>query len=263
MNFGYIKDFYDSRDFLFYKVSSILRENSFKAPSKLSYRSSLTPAKDQGRLGSCVAFAATALKEWQEQKEHKSVKQYDLSEQWLYWNCKAIDNFSNTEGTTIRTAMKVLKNFGIPKESAWPYTDNKENKGEPDSWAYMTAKWKLISQYRRITNVLQLKESLASNGPVVAGVMVFPEFYSVGDDGIVSDPQYDSQVLGGHAILVCGYDDNKELFEFKNSWSSSWGDNGFGYLSYNFIRKYTMDIWAAFDKNVTISGLAGNIVQHV
>ncbi len=38
----------------------------------------------------------------------------------------------------------------------------------------------------------------------------------------------------------------------KTIWSgnSQWGDNGFGYISYDYFDKYSLDNWFPVDKNV-------------
>lgn len=262
MKYGYFRDPIDNRDYSFYSVSRLIREEVDTLPKKVSYRTSLSPVKNQGNLGSCVAFASVALKEWQEQKENVNRNEYDLSEKWVYWNCKEIDGYPNSEGTTIRSSMKILNKQGVPPEKAWPYETKKENIGSPEKWAYMISKWNLISEYRRIENLTELKESLASNGPVVGGVLVFDTFYYP-KNGIIDMPIDDSKVLGGHAILLCGYDDEKQLIEFKNSWSDRWGDGGFGYLPYQYIKKYCIDMWSCIDQNVTIQDLVGNIKKYV
>ena len=43
---------------------------------------------------------------------------------------------------------------------------------------------------------------------------------------------------GWHAVAVCGYDDGEKKFEFKNSWGSNWGDQGFGLLPYEYVNRY-------------------------
>lgn len=40
----------------------------------------------------------------------------------------------------------------------------------------------------------------------------------------------------GHAICLCGYDDSKGAFKFKNSWDIGWGDKGYAWVSYDFLR---------------------------
>jgi len=67
-------------------------------------------------------------------------------------------------------------------------------------------------------------------------------------------PETDDEEVGGHAICVVGYDDKTQLFKFKNSWGKSWGRKGYGFLPYEYLRKYSMDNWSGkdilADKNV-------------
>jgi C1A family cysteine protease len=58
-------------------------------------------------------------------------------------------------------------------------------------------------------------------------------------------------LYGGHAICFVGYDSKKKLIKFKNSWGTNWGDNGYGYLPYNYINDFCWDAWAVKDINVT------------
>ena len=60
-------------------------------------------------------------------------------------------------------------------------------------------------------------------------------------------PKPNEEFQGGHAICIVGFDDNRKLFKFKNSWSRKWADQGYGYLSYQYIRKYCVDAWSATD----------------
>jgi len=260
-SFTYRKDPHDDRDFLYQPMRSYasISDAKLSIPNRVDWTDSMSPVKDQGRLGSCVGFAVTAVKEWQEQHEHaeevaegkfdhRTEKYYDLSESWLYWMCKEIDAWPGVEGTSIRYAMNVLKKIGVPCEKAWPYDD--VVKGEPKSWAHLVSRWSLIDSYWRVTSVEELKDALVS-GPVAIGVGVYEEFFSVGNDGIVRDPANPQYCYGGHAIAAVGYNDATGLVKFKNSWSKGWGQAGYGYLSYNYIRNYMWDSWTSRDMSVT------------
>lgn len=50
----------------------------------------------------------------------------------------------------------------------------------------------------------------------------------------------DSQVTH-HAICICGFDDALQAFKFKNSWGADWGDNGYGWISYEYVSRYASD----------------------
>ena len=60
-------------------------------------------------------------------------------------------------------------------------------------------------------------------------------------------PKKDSEFIDNHAICAVGYDDKKNLVKFKNSLGEGWGDNGYGYLPYAYIRNFMMDAWSSMD----------------
>jgi hypothetical protein len=47
-------------------------------------------------------------------------------------------------------------------------------------------------------------------------------------------------IVGGHAILFAGYRhvSGKRQFLVHNSWGTSWGDNGFAYVSENMVNQF-------------------------
>jgi exonuclease III len=38
---------------------------------------------------------------------------------------------------------------------------------------------------------------------------------------------------------------DQTLFKFQNSWASTWGDNGFGYFSYDYVKTHSWRSWGA------------------
>jgi len=259
----------DERDFTIKNTPNLFKvDENLNLASKLDYSSNMSEVRDQGNLGSCVAFAAAAMKEWQERKEHdkevsegkedhREGKEYNYSEAWIYWNCKKIDAWPNEEGTSIRDAMQVLNKIGVPTEKAWPYSDDKLNIGKPASWATLIAKWAMIGAYYRVDTVEQAKVALTQDGPFIMGVPCFYDFFFP-VDGFVKDPADGEVNYGGHALCVVGYDDNTQRIKFKNSWGTGWGQNGYGYISYNYFNKYSWSNWACKDVTVTTEMLKGH-----
>lgn len=261
------KDPEDIRDYKFTTtIKDFAKRKEYLAslPSSIDWTNEMSPVKDQKFLGSCVAFSVAAVKEWQEQKEQQEEvfagkdykrleKYYDLSESWIYWTCKKIDGIPDEEGTFLRSAMKVLNKVGVPCEKAWPYND--KVRGNPASWASLIARWSLTESYYRLENIDDIKGALV-NGPCVIGIGCFEEIMNVGSDGIVPYPAQPEYCLGGHAVCLVSYDNDKQLVKFKNSWGD-WGNNGYGYLSYNYIRDFMWDAWACKDMKVTKEMLKG------
>jgi len=92
----------------------------------------------------------------------------------------------------------------------------------------------------------ELRLSLAGKGPVVLGIEVFKGMLKT-KTGIVPMPKKNEGSLGGHVICAAGYNDDKGLVKFKNSWSKKWGEKGYGYLPYAYIERYMMDAWSSVD----------------
>ena len=235
---GCKKDSFDERDRLMRAYLPPV-----KLPARVDYSRLLSPVRDQGDEGTCVGFATVSgMKEYQEKVDYE--KLVLLSPRFLYYECKQADGLPSSEGTTIRTAMKVLGEKGVCRESFLPYSPRQKDK--PSKSAYADGKKFGISSYARIIDLAELKMSLFSKGPCVIGVEVFRGMMDA-KKGVVPVPSSYDSPLGGHALCPVGYDDRKRLVKFKNSWSENWGDNGFGYLPYAYIEKYMMDAWSSVD----------------
>ena len=245
---GCIKAPKDRRDYMFRAPRRLF------LPERIDYSDEMTPIEDQGAEGSCVGFACGAMKEWQEQKDWE--RYINLSSRFIYEEAKLIDAFPDTsDGTDIRSAIKILLNKGVCTEDCWPYEAN--NAGDPcDDADAEAAKYK-IKTYTAINGIQDMKSALVNNGPFVIGVVVFDSWFqsSVNDSGEIPMPtpeevekyQVDPYAFGGHAICIIGYNDQYQEFKFKNSWGTGWGNDGYGTISYDYIKDYGWDGWTTVD----------------
>jgi len=96
-----------------------------------------------------------------------------------------------------------------------------------------------------------------TDGPVPIGIPCFYELFFVGSDGMIPYPDNPDNVYGGHAVCAVGFDDKTQLVKFKNSWGESWGDHGYGYISYDYVRNFLWDAWVSKDLSVTREMLKG------
>ncbi len=78
-------------------------------------------------------------------------------------------------------------------------------------------------------NIQAVKQAL-QQGPVVTTLTVYADFMAYAG-GVYKHT--DGDYMGGHAISIVGYDDSKNAFIIRNSWSEEWGDKGFGYVAYD------------------------------
>jgi C1A family cysteine protease len=181
-------------------------------------------------------------------------------------------------GASIRQTLKALQLFGIPPEKYWGYeVDDSAFDNEPPQFCYSFAQnYQMVKYFRldplreigrdnsdeRHVILTQIKAVLAAGFPAVCGFLYDPEQ----DDksGEIALPleakinefktrqkevQSSSSNFAGHAVLVVGYSDIKDVkglrgaFLFQNSYGKDWGDGGFGWLPYEFVLKGLATDW--------------------
>ena len=258
---GCEKDPRDDRDYKFSTLES--NGNIYTSiPNRVDYRKEMSSVKSQASSPMCVGFAVAACKEYQAQKEYEQKvknenykyrrkrKEYNLSEQWIYYKAKEIDPWGpDTAGTSVRAGVKVVHNKGVPPEKGWKFNDSK--KGSPKRWADLMSNWQLSGNYFRIETVDELLKAVYNYGPVPIGIVCFEEIFNPGSNGLVPYPSNPQRQYGGHAIAIEMFDTRKELVGFKNSWGrDNWGNNGHGLLPFRYLRDFMMDAWVMTDVNV-------------
>lgn len=222
LTLGCLKDYSDPRDIPMGLILPVI-----KLPENVDFSSAMTPVRDQGGEGTCVAFASVVgVKEFLDSKEYST--DVFLSPRFVYAACKLLDGIPESEGTYPRVAMKVLQNKGVCLESCWPYRPYQTDKPKKNA-GKQAVKYR-IKAYARLKGIVEMKKSLVINGPFLAGMMVFSAWpgEKAARDGEVPLPGKKEEARGGHAISVCGYDDKKKRFNFKNFWGREWGDEGYG-----------------------------------
>ncbi len=253
---GCLKDPKDPRD-----IPMGLVLPAVPVPVSFDFTKLMSPVRNQGDEGTCVAFASVVgVKEFQDKKEYR--KLIRLSPRFLYSLCKKFDGAPSEDGTYPRIAMKVLLNRGVCHESFWPYAPRQ--KSLPLKGADRDAIKFKIKAYARLKSRLEMKRSLLINGPFLAGVRVYKSWFnkSVEKSGFIPMPKRNEQLMGGHAICIAGYDDKLEIFKFKNSWGPNWADQGYGYLPYAYMNKYCSDAWSATDLIENPKALVKKLAQN-
>lgn len=238
--YGWVKDRPDHRD----AKLQVSRFKSFFLPKKVDLRPQCSPVENQGEIGSCTANATTSAVEFLLKKMKQGER--ELSRLFLYYATRvwvAGDDPTSDNGAMIRDVMKAMASYGTCTEEIWPY-DLTKFSNVPSPMARAEAKNRQILHYYRCQNLRAIKGCLAEGYPVVGGFSV-PE--SIEGDitlktGFVLYPLPKENFIGGHAVLIVGYDDRKKLLTFQNSWGTEWGDKGFGYLPYAYV-----DNWLAND----------------
>lgn len=81
-----------------------------------------------------------------------------------------------------------------------------------------------------LTTDKQKKDWLDLVGPAAVQVQVRSDFHALGTGIYTPGPA--SSVTGEHLMLVVGFSDDDACWIVKNSWGTTWGDQGYGRIAY-------------------------------
>jgi len=231
--YGWIPDLPDRRDRIFAARPETLRA----LPPRVDLRDSCPPVYDQGALGSCTAQAIAALLQFdQARQQHPDV--FTPSRLFIYYNERVIEGTVDEDsGAMLRDGIKSVAKLGGPQEILWPYRIPRF-RDKPPAAAYRDGlKHQALLYERLLQSIDQLKGCLAGGYPFVFGFSVYESFESpiVARTGEVPMPGRGESLLGGHAMVVVGYDEPQRRFLVRNSWGTSWGRAGYGTMPYEYL----------------------------
>ncbi len=206
-----------------------------------------SPVKSQGSRGVCSIFSTAGYMEHLYISEG-TITDLDVSEQYLQWSVKfEVNSFPNTSGSNANYNLRAISDFGIPRESAWPYQTTEwgssndaactgesdqptrcYTNGEPPESARNAEKFRLPSSRYVSTRERDLKSHIFNQRTgVVVGLTFFyqswnhrrselPRSLDYWDKGYVLYPNNKDKEISlvkraGHSIQLLGWDDELEL----------------------------------------------------
>jgi C1A family cysteine protease len=236
---GWRPDQHDGRDHLYMMIGK-----PAQLPPSIDLRGAMPAVYDQGQLGSCTGNAIAGAIDYA-----NGPGGLMPSRLFIYYNERVKEGTVRQDaGAMIRDGIKSVNQLGVCPELDWPY-DISKFKQKPPKAAFADALNKKVSSYARITSLQSMRTCLAyDNKPFVFGFAVYESFESqaVADSGRLEMPTPGERLLGGHAVLCVGYDDDSRRMIVRNSWGSSWGINGYFTMPYDYITnpKLADDMWA-------------------
>jgi C1A family cysteine protease len=227
-------------------------------PEKFDLSEWCSPIEDQQDLGSCTANAGAALLEYFEKKSYG--RYIDASRLFLYKTTRNLLKKNGDTGAYLRTTMQAIRLFGIVPEEYWPYTIDTYD-DEPPSFCYSYAQnYRAISYYRLDSNgttgqqlLDRIKTHIGAGLPSMFGFTVYRSISEAQSTGDIPFPLKEEKVVGGHAIVAVGFDDNRKMpncgnngaLKIRNSWGTGWGQEGYGWLPYSYVLEgLAVDWWS-------------------
>lgn len=216
---------------------------------------------DQGISKKCIASAIVTALEYLRQIDGKEFKKLSVNYEYFFARHLLHKDDSDVP-ITFNSAIQTIKNYG----------GIYENEEKEDMYENIhTGKNNildnvLVFQLDINKDIFRVKLSI-DHTPIIVTIICPKSCYNkkIIDNNITED-----NIIISHSVCIVGYDDEKELFKFQNSFGNDWNDNGFGYIKYsalNFIKvaicfngscfkgisEITTDIWSNCHELVEMS----------
>ncbi|MCO7226932.1 C1 family peptidase [Pleionea sp. CnH1-48] len=245
------------------------KQDKIVLPDNMDLSDWCSPIEDQGQIGSCTAQAAVGIAEY---FQNRVFGQYtEGSRLFVYKTTRKLMGWEGDTGAFMRSAMGALRLCGIAPEKYWQYTDDPILfDEEPPAFVYSVADNFEATHYfchdpirlsiSKDEVLNSVKSFIASGVPSMFGFWIFDSFYESERPGDIPMPGIYERNQGGHAVVAIGYDDDYEIvntfnnqktkgaIKIRNSWGESWGNQGYGWLPYDYVLAGLADeFWSLFD----------------
>ncbi|KAH8370819.1 hypothetical protein KR093_005101, partial [Drosophila rubida] len=201
--------------------------SSVQIPDSIDWREkgAVTGVKDQGGCGSCWAFATIGTLEGQNFIKNQQL--VSLSEQNLV-DCSKNDG--GCQGGWPDNALNYIKdNGGVDTEDSYPYeAKDGECRFNPEHIGAKVTDIVVVAS----DDESALATAVAEKGPI--SVAVDASFFQHYQGGILDEPSCQGGVNHGVVVVGYGHDDTGgDYWLVKNSWGTSWGENGYVRMARN------------------------------
>jgi C1A family cysteine protease len=213
-------------------------------PSSVDLRAPWWTINNQANTGSCVGWAtADGVVRWHMHQAGKLDDDTMLSPRHVWMASKETDalttlpeTFLEEAGTMIKAAVAIARSSGVALESDLPFRiATTMYTGTEQTFYTRCAQYRIASYHNLQKDLTTWKQWLSQQGPILVALQVDRSWDEAGQNAGEIDTFNPSTVRGGHAVCLVGYRTDGR-FIVRNSWGTTWGDDGFGYVSPEYIQ---------------------------
>jgi|GEM_PF-1831689 len=188
----------------------------------------------------------------------------------FYYKAKSTGDNNCKQGLNLMAAAKHAMNLGycpmyyVENDTYYPFSniklcDNSNYTFSSSKNNSIAGKYKLQDIYT-VSNLKQIRYAISQGMPVVVGMAIPTSFENCTTKSWAPKYYESPKVSYKHAMLCIGYDDNYlgGAFRIMNSWGTRWGDNGFIWVRYSDLAKWTYGGVALKNKYVLTRGTKQN-----
>jgi len=229
---------------------SVEVESPEALPVKVDWREQgfVSAVKNQSLCGSCVAFALiSAVETIMKIEANDPDLAIDLSEAYLFFCNGGGCGWGSFYGALLEGLIErgTIPELCFPYDKArWgidqPCPEDIDTDVCPDWLGQRTAPAEIIS----FSGPDAIKQALNDHGPLTSVIYVYRDFYYY-DQGVFHHTEGD--YVGGHLMLLVGYDDEERCWIFRNSWGTDFGEEG--------------DIRISYDDRDTLGRMDGRLIS--
>lgn len=177
-------------------------------------------------------------------------KDLNLSPEFAYRMTLDLIGSKEDTGAPLLSANRAFHAYGICERQYFPFSPERDTFSDLMAMTITPEMLENAKLYRpffydRLYSVQEIKAVLASERLATIGVEIFDQMFTA-PNGIIEMPTPGTRSVGGHCIRIVGYNDHNSWFIFANSWGTKWGNDGYGYLPYEYVNKYCADAFTVF-----------------
>ncbi len=216
-------------------------EDTTNLPSQVSLEPFFPPIGDQGKKGTCVAWAVgynlkTALNALENHwtANQLQIPQNQTSPKDLWYGIDDNVKGPNCSGSVFEAAFVALQTRGAASMAMSDATNFQNCNG-----TFIGDSSNRIETFGRLASVSvgSVKAYLNDSVPLVCGARVGMRFLSCNSSDVIkNDVSGYSGPHAFHAMALVGYNDSLHAFRVRNSWGTAWGDQGSAWVDYDFFK---------------------------
>jgi len=224
--------------------------------------------QDQGDRGTCSVFATTFLIEYSAARTQR-MNALALSEEYLNW-AKNQASKTDVDGGKFTDIIRGYQEFGMVPRNDMPNEATFAPKHPATPQRSVVAAGKTFPRFRfkfikewdnqkgmSDKELEATKAALSSGRPVATGIWWLAHFETVMVDQVPLVKEYPrsankssdaskNPMFDGHSIDLVGFHEGKPFpgggyFIFRNSFGPRFGHDGYGFLSFDYMRNYSND----------------------